>query len=403
MTVSRRNACTWAWAVVSIMMVLCALCGPISVRAMIDRDQTVHCSSGDDFFAAWSFEFAAGGSYSLDLSLVATESVSVRNRTVQVLLATDAQLSPIRSATMEDVCKSRDFNYAPVTWVARLGAAITLDASVQLTLPSKDWLRLLVLNCDADSFTMHYSSVATNPGGEYLSLSQVPYKKVYAAFIWVWAGCVAAWAAHLYLYRHWNIALQCLLVLMPLSKGVLCGPSELYWRQASSTGFYPRGLAWAVLLTQVADRCVWVVVIYLVASGWRLTKAALQAHQRRALVAIASFLTVAYFVFEVWGGFLVFLLMVAYVLVMRMVFAALLENGNALIRQKHVLSSAGIDWTRTPLHAKLAMFKHLQVLLVAFISVDVLFQSVHWDGGEEWRCLRAWSRSTAMAFGWRLV
>lgn len=374
MSSSRRNGRTWPWAV-SILL-LCALCGPVFVRAMIDRDQTVHCSSGDDFFATWSFEFAAGGSYSLDLSLVPSESVTVRNRTVQILLATDAQLSPIRSATMEDVCKSSDFNYSPVTWVARLGAGMSLDASVRLSLPTKDWLRLLVLNCDADSFTMHYSSVAMNPGGEYLSLSQVPYKTVYAVFIWVWAGCVAAWAAHLFLYRHWNIALQCLLVLLPLSKGILCGPSELYWRQASSTGFYPRAMAWGVMLVQVLDRCVWVMVVYMVAAGWRLTKPALLAQQKRALGVIVSFLCVAYLVFEIWGGFLVFLLLVSYVLVLRLVFAALLENGNALIRQKHVLTSADIDWTRTPLHAKLGMFKYLQVMLVAFISIDVIFQSV---------------------------
>lgn len=40
-----------------------------------------------------------------------------------------------------------------------------------------------------------------------------------------------------------------------------------------------------------------------------------------------------------------------------------------------VLNSAEIDYRLTPLHAKLHMYKMLQGVLVAFVSIDVIFQS----------------------------
>lgn len=42
-----------------------------------------------------------------------------------------------------------------------------------------------------------------------------------------------------------------------------------------------------------------------------------------------------------------------------------------------VLNSAEIDYRLTPLHAKLNMYKMLQGVLVAFVSIDVIFQSAH--------------------------
>jgi hypothetical protein len=152
---------------------------PTGTFGMIDTDQSISCSSDDSFFPAWSFEFASGGSYTLKLTLQ-PGGWSANNSTVQVMLATESQLDPMRSASMDDVCASVPFSYSPVLWQVQLGS--DMDTTAQLTIdsmPSSDWVRLLVLNCDGDNFDFTYSDVAINPGGEYLSESDVPYKKMY--------------------------------------------------------------------------------------------------------------------------------------------------------------------------------------------------------------------------------
>jgi hypothetical protein len=359
-----------------LCLLLCLSHLPHESSAMIDTNVDLSCSSDDSFFAAWSFEFAAGGSYTLiSLTLKPSDSWLVRNNTVQVMLATDSQLDNIRSASMDDVCANFPFNYSPVmkNWVMGTG----YDNPVRWAIPdilSKDWYRLLVLNCAGDSFDMVYSDVAVNPGGEYLSLSEVPYKPLFSTFLWIWLAAIGVWSVHVFLYRYFNIGIQSAMLLLPLSKCALCIPSLMYWQSASKNGVYPQGLAWAVLLTATAERVIWFGIAYLLASGWRVTKHALHPLEHRGLSIILCLLALSYFIYELFGGFLIFVLLVAYVLALRVIFAAIVENGNALLRQNHMLSRNDIDVDQTPLADKMRMFKSLQVSLLLYVSVDVIFQ-----------------------------
>ena len=320
------------------------------------------------------FVFVVGGSYELQLQLDAGGWLA-SNSSVQVLVATDTQLEPMRSATMGDVCATMPFSYGQTLWQTVLGPGHTSTSLSIPSMASKDWVRLLVLNCEADTFDIGYSDVAVNPGGEYLSLSEVPYKSLFAVFVWVWAACVAAWVVHLFLYRKWNVKLQCSMTLLPLSKMVLCVPSMLYWDEASKVGTYPLNLGWLVLACSVLDRVMWFGVLYLLSSGWRITKARLSPLERRGFVYFLLVITVSFFAYEVWGGFFVFLLLFCYIVALRVIFSALVDNGNQLLRQMHVLTRVDIDYRRTPLAHKINMFKMLQVSMVGYVSIDVIFQS----------------------------
>lgn len=150
-------------------------------EGMIDRDGSIECSPNDGLFPAWSFQYEKGGYYSIEIALEQGDWLK-HNTTVQVLLMTESQLDPVRSASMEDVCQSTTFNYVGTLWQVTLGANHPTMGEVTIeSMPTSDWVRLLILNCDSDEFHFTYNDVAYNPGFEYLSMSQVPYKLLYRA------------------------------------------------------------------------------------------------------------------------------------------------------------------------------------------------------------------------------
>jgi len=358
----------------ALLVLLCLVLAARPARSMIDNDQSLSCASDDTFFSGWAFQYAKGGQYTLvSLTLLPGDSWQHRNHSVQVILATDTQLDPIRPMSMSEVCNT----LPEVTWSTKLGGSPSGPTTARYFLPSTeaDWYRLLVLNCDGDSFDMRFSDVAVNPNGEYLSLSEVPYKPLYRVFIGIWCVMIALWLLHLFLYRHWNVALQLALTALPLSKAIVCIPTLLFWLRASSTGSYPRSFAWGVLLTETLERMVWVGLAYLLACGWRITIRSPPAVTQRLVLGLLGMLGLSYLVYSLMGGFLVFLMLIAYVLLLRVIFASLVESGNLMLRQLHVLQRADIDYTLLqPLVSKMFLFKHVQLAVLIYLSINVIFQ-----------------------------
>ena len=315
-------------ALVGLLACAALVVGPLPCAAMIDNGR-ISVSSSDNFFQAWQFEFAVGGTYDLTIELAQGDWVA-HNTSIQILVATDAQLDPIRSASMNDLCADVPFDFgpSPPLWQTQLGAndPSVLRRHVVIPMTSRDWVRLLVLNCDQDDFVLEYSDVAMNPGGEYLSLSEVPYKMLFRVYVWIWSALVALWVGHLWTFRRWNIDMQLVLTLMPLTKVALCIPSSLYWNQASRTGFYPTNLEWAVTLMGMTDRVGWICVVYLLASGWRLTKPGLTRIESRGLLLLAFILSASYLVWAAEKGFFVFLMLFCYILALRVIFSAMVRR-----------------------------------------------------------------------------
>jgi len=252
------------------------------------------------------------------LTLLPSDSWHERNNSVQVLLATDSELVPIRSASMEQVCATPSFTFSHVTKSVQLGAP-PLDYHASFVVPSTqgDWYRLVVLNCHADEFQMTYSDIAINPDGNYLSLAEQPYERLFSGFLWAWAALVGVWLLHLLLHRHFNISAQLLLTLLPLTKGALCVPSLLYWQTAARTGHYSSSLTWAMLLVETVERMAWVLVAYFMASGWRITLRAVHPLTLRIVMSFIAMLGLSYFVFSYFAGLLIFMLLLSYVLLLR--------------------------------------------------------------------------------------
>lgn len=151
-------------------------------------------------------------------------------------------------------------------------------------------------------------------------------------------------------------------------------PTLEYWLEASKTGYYPDTIETIVLAAGVADQVIWFGVLYLMATGWRILKASLSQSERRSLLFILASLTLAYSVYTAYGGFLVFLMVAFYILSLRLIFSAIVENGSMLVRQMQILDRHDIQFSLTPLQPKLHQYRYLQIFIVAWVAIDVIFR-----------------------------
>lgn len=350
------------------------------VSGMID-DFHVHVSERDQFFSIWSFEFGRDATYSLSLTLANTPSTLNANSSLQVLFCSDSSIDSVRSASFDDVCASNTFNYVNCTWQVKLGSALARNEPTDLysttfnyTIQYTDFYRLLVLNCAQQTYDLYIQDIAINPGGEYLSLAEVPYKKLFIGLFAMWAVVASVWSIHVSFYFKFNVALQTVMICLPISKALICIPQTIYWNVASKEGHYPVSWGWLVLITSSVDRAVWLGILWLIACGWKITRNETDETHRKMMTFLLVTVVFAYIIFSMYNGFLIFLILISYVANLRFIFIAIVENAQTLLLQYHHLQSAHISTEKLPLNDKLRMYKHLQIILVLYICIDVVLQ-----------------------------
>lgn len=71
---------------------------------------------------------------------------------------------------------------------------------------------------------------------EYLSLSDVPYKRMWLVVTFIWLAMGAVWVGNWWRYRQFNVRLQRVVSVVPFVHAALTVCSNFYWNEASVTG-----------------------------------------------------------------------------------------------------------------------------------------------------------------------
>lgn len=341
-----------------------------SVAGMIESFVMSLDNKEDTFSIVWSFEFAAQGKLDLTASLL--EDPTLRNRSLQLLLCTDAQMDLLRSTRLSDVCTVKPFDYLEPERQMSLGLGVGSQHSWHVVAQDVMWLRLLQLNCDSDTWKVQVDLVAVNPGGEYLSLSQVPFKLVWLISGCIWAALFVLWCLNWVPYRYFNVQLQRILSLIPLANIVLAITETLEWREKSRIGMETEYLTYLVQVANCISTGVLFGCLVCISKGYGITKGSLR--DARRVWVLVVLLMIATGVYESFGGFLLFFLVITYILVLRFVFAAIVENLSMLASQLALLRSVELRMAQFPVQLKMRMFKKFQLTMIVFLAVHVIFQ-----------------------------
>jgi hypothetical protein len=332
-------------------------------------------SGSDQFSILYQFEFAIGGTIHAKL----TPSEIPANKSAQFLYCSDTQLNPLKSETMKQVCEATVFNSAECDWQTIIWNNDTNHASnatsitFERTAKTKDWYYILQLNCLETSYQLQLDYVTVNPDGEYLSLSEVPYKFTFLGCLVVWSLYAVVWSLHIWQYRYFNVSLHKLILLVPLVEIVFNAFFNVLWRQRSRTGVDNEALDYVALLA-VGLMCSFLLGMLIVISlGYGILTASLERQDWKRLSAVLGVLAVTYWMYEYFGGFLLFLVVIVYSLGLRIVFGSLLLHAQEMNEQIHLLNDLGINSRGSPAAIKFHMYKRFQNFTVVYICVDVIF------------------------------
>jgi len=241
--------------------------------AMIIDNAKFTVTEDDRFTILWSFEFGAGGQLNFSVKMDDTPSLHQQNTSLQLLWCAEPAINVLRKAHFADVCASTTFDYVGCEWQTQLGQGYPgNNTSFNWRAPNRGWYRLLQLNCQQTKYSGAVSLVAVNPGGEYLSLADVPFKSLSLASSVMWAVLSVAWCANWVRYWPWNIKLQRVLTLFPLVKGVKAVVLTMYWKEASRSGYFPSSFDWPMVFANTAVQLTMLGCVFLIASGWMITR-----------------------------------------------------------------------------------------------------------------------------------
>eukprot|EP00808_Paulinella_micropora_P015864 g65323.t1 len=238
-------------------------------------------------------------------------------------------------------------------WQSQMGKDYEKKVSFNHVPPAQDWYHLLQLNCNGLTFSATLDYVAVNPGGEYLSLAQVPFKTLCSLTMGLWTGLMIIWVSNWYRYRFFNIKLQSLLTVVPLCRTVSSCVNAFYWRQASLTGYFPKVLEDLRDVVEILYLGVFFISILLLSKGWMISRAELPLVERWRACGMVTLLIVSQSTYNKVGGFVLFFVVVMYVVLLRYIFANIVENLTMLTSQIQLLRDVNLNFNDCPASIKL--------------------------------------------------
>lgn len=350
----------------------CFLCALVPVcEAMKVENELLSISSSQHFQIVWDFEFDKGGQMDFRSELVASNKIA--NTSLQLIFCSEEQMQPLENVRVQDVCISETFDTVECIWQGQFGVSYDTVGAFNYTIPERGWYKLLQLNCDTIDWEVQLDYVAVNPGGEYLSLSDVPFKLTFLTSAGAWLLVALVWVCFWCPYRHFNVKLQRLFTLVPLIKTVSSLMWCWMWTHASVLGTRNEYLNIGAYITCSLDHGITMVVLILAALGWHITRGRLSDLEFKRLFTIGAMVSLSFFLYLLLDGFFVFLLVIVFIFTVRTVFVCIIENTQKLLMQMELMRGMQLPQSaNSPCLIKLGIFKRFQIIMVMFISVDLI-------------------------------
>jgi len=114
------------------------------------------------------------------------------------------------------------------------------------------------------------------------------------------------WCWNWFRYRWFNVRLQKLISVVPLSKALISAAFLFYWREGSETGEFPINWQRADYVLSVVDLGCFFGSLLMVAKGWMITRGALHKFEVRRVSAMIFLLMVSKALYVWVNGFVLF-------------------------------------------------------------------------------------------------
>jgi len=281
--------------------------------------------------------------------------------------------------SMHKLCESME--HFQCSYSMRINDANVDDIiSYSFTSLRKQWMTLVVISCSENRVydIEKIDLVATSKtGGEYLSLNEVNYKRIYLWFCLLYLLIFALYAVHLFAYRRWNISMQLLLSLYPLIQVLLCFVSNWYWRLSSSVGVPSERLLNACYVVDAIANAYLALALLLICLGWKFMNNCMNAttgttpFRLKAEMTLIVAVIVCSSALENYYNSLLLFSVIGYILCCRLMMLSYTNNVKLLQSQIELLDMH--DREDCPAQIKLDIFVAVKRVIVCFAVLKIIF------------------------------
>ena len=244
------------------------------------------------------------------------------------------------------------FAAAQVGWPVGNETDVTPVWNVTAPVPDASYYSFLFVSCTPASLQLTIDYHLVNPGGEELSAGYVPLKAMTAGMLATWGGVgsamIVAMALATALWRNVYAAatapalmvgpdgtavmvsapapvraLHVALLVVPALFAANAAVARAYVLRASTAGTWDFSLQVAAVMAADVSTSALLAISMLVSRGWQITRFHVEPAEQRQVAIIVSLYFIVYAVWDLFPGFFfLFLLILAYVLMLRYIFAA---------------------------------------------------------------------------------
>eukprot|EP00163_Fabomonas_tropica_P034058 TRINITY_DN928_c0_g1_i1.p1 TRINITY_DN928_c0_g1~~TRINITY_DN928_c0_g1_i1.p1 ORF type:complete len:549 (+),score=40.32 TRINITY_DN928_c0_g1_i1:532-2178(+) len=357
----------------------CILVALFAVVYGIIVDENIHMGTGDPQVSRFDwFGFRAGGDMMYNLTAT-NDDKSADVPHLYFMLCTDDQWTEITKQFRKpaDLCLDLDSDNSIVKCelVLRYQEPINEFHRVETT----STYYLVHTRCSENvgiDLDLYYKlcNRASDGSCQHLGTGYFPLPYLFLTLLFIWPLILAMWMINWFWHRDQNVRLQWCIASLPVFKIINVAIYYIFWERCSRTGHCGSGQLVSLFysLSFTVYRCVFFLVLLLVAKGWCIMRSELAPVEKKLLAMAISFIAITSFFTTYVGGYVLLALLMVYIGVVWFIFTSISVNTKALKVQLGLIREAGFDPESTPAHDKMQMFQTFQTCMIVYVILDVL-------------------------------
>ncbi|KAJ3442815.1 hypothetical protein M0812_12566 [Anaeramoeba flamelloides] len=328
-----------------------------------------------------TFGFQKGGHLTMSIQ------DSINSKELWYLDCSESQYEDIKEKELLSLCSDLNSNHSLCLVQHKFSPNITEERTAK----KQGYQYFLIVNCGEErEITYTFDYIFVNPNEQYLSLSEIPFPKLFLIFSILWSVLIFFWCINWGFHFKLRIKLHQLLTFVLFTKAIALYLLYFFWSNISQTGIVKNKYVISLATYIAFSEYIFYTSLLLIANGWTITKKYLTKKQHVhiaipiLIIAVSKQLQKVYQL--TWVGImLLFILAITYFYILKLLFESTNNSLHTLQFKLLLLRESGIQPLTTPTYAKFQLFKKYKnsifyyiLLFVAVYGIGVTITRYQW-------------------------
>jgi len=238
-------------------------------------------------------------------------------------------------------------------------------------------LYFLMRSCQTSSNHVVQLSYEFMNGNDHLSCEHAASPLMYLCFTGLWLCTVLVWLFLIARNREQALLLHRMLAVVPLVQTLSMAVQSKYWENLNEEGEEREWMRVGWYLTSSLFKGLQFGALMILAKGWCIVRPDIPLTDRRTMILCVFWLIATTFTFQLLGGLFLFIWIVIYIVILRLLFSNIAYNHQMVLTQQSMhLAMNQIDSELRRLQVIAHMYKAFRVCMASYLIAQVMLYVV---------------------------